>query len=283
MDVFGLGACVVDQFGIVEQYPEPDTKREVLDWRTDFGGPVATALVALARWGRRCAFAGVVGDDEAGGLIARNLAEEKVDAQNLIVRPGARSQAAFIAVERASGRRKIYWRRPTGAPPARDELRVPESGLFLTDGLFAGISAELARDAARTVVDAGTLRDGTRELVPEADVVIASESFARAYAGDPESCCRRLREEGVEVAGVTLGHRGYVASFGSTWLERPAVEVDAVDTTGCGDVFHAGVCHGMLAGWAWERTFEFANAAAAQCATALGGRAGIPPWQNESA
>ncbi|MHC4938395.1 MAG: PfkB family carbohydrate kinase [Planctomycetota bacterium] len=278
-----MGACVVDQFGIVDEYPEPDSKREVLDWRTDFGGPIATALVALARWGRRCAFAGVIGDDQAGALIRANLTEEGVDAANLLVRANARSQAAFIAVEQRTGRRKIYWRRPTGAPPERSELDVPDARIFLTDGLYAGISAELAREAACTVVDAGTLRDGTRELIPVADVVVASESFAQAYAGDAEGCCRKLREEGVTVAGVTLGDRGYVASFHDVWLERPAVAVDAVDTTGCGDVFHAGVCHGMLEGWDWVRTFEYANRAAARAATALGGRAGIPPWQNGNA
>lgn len=283
MDVLGLGACVLDQFGIVDEYPEPDAKCEVSDWRTEFGGPVATALVALTRWGHRCAFAGVVGADEAGRLIAGNLAAEGVDATNLLVRDGARSQAAFIAVERASGRRKIYWRRPTGEPPTRSELQPPTARLFLTDGLYAGISAELAREATCTIVDAGTLRDGTRELIPEADVVVASESFAQAYAGDAQGCCRKLREAGVAVAGVTLGNRGYLASVGDTWLERPAVAVDAVDTTGCGDVFHAGVCHGVLHNWAWKRTFEFANWAAAQTATALGGRAGIPSWQNEGA
>jgi len=281
MDVFGLGACVIDRFGVVDAFPEPDTKREMTRWHTECGGPVATALVALARWGKRCAFAGVVGDDEEGRLIAADFEAEGVDARNLIVRADACSQYAFIAVEAGSGRRRIYWRRPTGAPPERSEIEVPDAAIFLTDGLFAGISARLAREARLTVVDAGTLRDGTRELIPEADVVVASESFARDYAGDAEGCVRKLREAGVAVAGVTLGSRGFVASYGDTRLARPAVAVEAVDTTGCGDLFHAGVCLGILEGWSWNRTFEFANRAAAHAATALGGRAAIPPWQNE--
>jgi len=283
MDVFGLGACVVDQFGLAPAFAHPDAKCELAEWRTEFGGPVATALVALARWGRRCAFAGVVGDDDAGAAIRANLRDEGIDDKNLLTREGAHSQRAFIAVETGTARRTIYWRRPTAEPPRRSELSVPAARLYLTDGLFGGLSAALARDAACTVVDAGTLRDGTRELIPEADVFVASESFARAYAGDADGCCRKLREAGVEVAAVTLGSRGYVASFGRTRLERPAVPVDAVDTTGCGDVFHAGVCQGILEGWDWEKTFDFANWAAAQAATALGGRAAIPPWQNGNA
>ncbi|MEM8885854.1 MAG: PfkB family carbohydrate kinase [Planctomycetota bacterium] len=284
MDVFAFGACVVDRFGVVEHDPALDTKQEMTTWLQACGGPPATAAVALARWGRSCAFGGVVGDDEEGDLIRADLAREGLDTSALLVRPGACSQYAFIAVERASGRRKIYWRRPTGAPPMRAEIELPPARLFLTDGLYAGISAELARAAPMTVVDAGTLRDGTRELIAEAEIYVASESFARAYVGedDPEGCCRKLREQGVEVAGVTLGARGYVASFGDTMLHGEAVAVDAVDTTGCGDLFHAGVCEGVLAGWDWPRTFSFAAWAAAQVATSLGGRAGIPPWHNES-
>lgn len=275
MDVFGLGACVVDRIGIVDAFPDADTKCEADDWRVECGGPVATALVALSRWGRTCAFGGVVGDDAEGELIRADFEAESIDAAHLQVRPGAASQQAFIAVERATGRRKIYWRRPTGAPP---ELACPSSRLFLTDGLFAGISARLATEAAMTVVDAGTLRDGTRELLPVAEVVIASESFARAYVGadDPEGCCRKLREQGVRVAGVTLGDRGFVALVDGVFLSQPACSVNAVDTTGCGDLFHAGICEGILAGWDWPRTFEFANWAAGEAATAIGGRAGIP-------
>ena len=105
-----------------------------------------------------------------------------------------------------------------------------------------------------------------------------SESFARAYVGedDPKGACRRMREDGAKVAGVTLGERGYVASFEDTLIERPAHPVEAVDTTGCGDLFHAGLVEGVLEGWTWARTFDFAAWAAAQAATRLGGRAGIP-------
>ena len=199
MDVFAFGACVVDRFGVVEQDPALDTKQEMTTWLESCGGPPATAAVALARWGRRCAFGGVVGDDEEGDLIRADFAAEGIDTNALLVRPGACSQYAFIAVERASGRRKIYWRRPTGTPPARGEIEAPAARIFLTDGLYAGVSAALAREAACTVVDAGTLRDGTRELIGEADVYVASESFARAYVGD--------RKLGLERTLAVVGHR----------------------------------------------------------------------------
>jgi ribokinase len=269
---------VVDRLGLVERFAAPDEKLEYADMTEQCGGPVATALVALSRWGRRCALGGVVGDDADGAWIRSDLEREGVDVSNLLVRPGSRSQHAFVAVERATGRRTIYWQRPTGVPPAPDEIEPPAARIFLTDGLFAEASVAIAHRAERVVVDAGTLREGTEALLPLAQVFVASASFARALVGadDPRGACRVMRERGVEVVGVTLGARGYVASFGDTVLERPAFAVEAVDTTGCGDIFHAGLVEGLLAGWPHERCFDFAAWAAAQAATRLGNRAGVP-------
>jgi len=275
LDVFALGQCVVDRLAVVDRFPGPDEKAEAVELREECGGPAATAAVALARWGRRCAFAGVVGDDADGRRIRADLEAEDVEPR-LAVRAGGSSQFAFVAVERATGRRRIYWRRPSGGPPRPPELAPPRARVLLTDGLWADASLAAAARADAVVVDAGTLREGTTAMIPHADVFVASESFARAYAGSPREAVERLAAEGIAVAGVTLGSRGFLASCAGTWLEHPAWPVEVVDTTGCGDVFHAGLVEGLLAGWAWPRVFHFANWAAGQAATALGTRAGIP-------
>ena len=136
-----------------------------------------------------------------------------------------------------------------------------------------------ARTSPCVVVDAGTLREGTEALLDHADVYVASEVFARALVGgdDPRRACELIREHGARMAAVTLGERGWIASFEERLVEGRAWPVSVVDTTGCGDVFHAGVVEGLLADWPHERTLDFASWAAAQCATRMGGRAGVPP------
>jgi ribokinase len=270
-DVFGLGQCTLDRMGVVSEIPPPDEKREIEAEHEQVGGPIATALLALASWGRRCAVSGVIGDDPEGTAIKGGLGG--IDTSRLLVR--LRSQRAFVAVERGTGRRTIFWRRPTDPPPSPPEITPPEARVFLTDGLYAEASVALGRVSKTVVVDAGTLREGTRALLPLAHVFVASETFARDFAGDPRAACQRIREAGAKVAGVTLGARGYVASFGDTWIERPAHPANAVDTTGCGDIFHAGLVEGFPSGWPWERCFDFAAWAAARAAEHLGNRA--PP------
>jgi ribokinase len=273
IDVFGLGQCTFDRMGIVPELPPPDEKREIEAEHEQVGGPIATALLALASWGRRCAIAGVIGDDPEGVAIRGGLGG--IDTSRLLVRKGTRSQRAFVAVERGTGRRTIFWRRPTGAPPSPPEIALPLARVFLCDGLYAEASVAAAKASKMVVVDAGTLREGTRALLPLAHVFVASERFAIDFAGDARAACRKIREAGAQVAGVTLGARGYIASFQDTWLEKPAFRANALDTTGCGDIFHAALVEGFLSGWPWERSFDFAAWAAARAAERLGNRA--PP------
>lgn len=286
IDVYGLGQCALDHLGLVERYPEADSKCEMTGLVIQGGGPVATALVALSRWGMRCAFAGVVGDDTFGKLIREGLEQEQIDTRDLITRPGAVSQVAFIASEAGPGRRTIFWQRPTGGPIAPGEVNqtgISRSRLFLTDGLFIEAALEGAR-AARlagvpVVVDGGTLRDGMLELAELSDCYVVSETFAGSLTGGsdaPEEACRKLAALGPAMAGVTLGQRGYVALHRGRWIRGDAYPADTVDTTGCGDVFHAGLAFGMAKGWDPEATLDFASWAASRVATALGGRQGIP-------
>lgn len=284
-DVFGLGQCSLDYVGTFDVYPAADSKQEFHGMIIQGGGPVATALVALSRWGLRCCFTGVIGDDGFGNAIRSSLEEEEVDVGGLLVRKGESSQFAFIIAEPATGRRTILWRRPTGGALEPDEVdseRLTRSKILHTDGLFieaALHAAAVARRAGlRVVVDAGTLREGMLELASFADAFIASETFARALAGDddPLEICRRLAALGPSLTGVTLGPAGYVALHGERIIQKPAHRVTVLDTTGCGDVFHAGVTYGLLRGWDPGKSLDLANWAAAAVSTRPGGRTGIP-------
>jgi sulfofructose kinase len=284
--VYGLGQCALDHLALIKSYPEPDTKCEFKELVVQGGGPVATALVALSRWGISCAFAGVIGDDRFGAEIRQSLDVEGVDTRGLLVRAGCSSQFAFIVAEAGSGRRTIFWRRPTGAAPSANELdlgAIRSARVLHTDGLFIDASLAAA-DAARAagvpvVVDAGTLRDGMLELAKRSDYFLASATFARALVGEnqPLDACRRLAELGPQVVGVTLGEKGYVTLAAGLVIERPAYRVPAVDTTGCGDVFHAGFIYGLIQGWTTEDSLDFGAWAAARVSLRLGGRDGIPP------
>jgi len=283
--VYGLGQCSLDYLVPVDCYPPADSKCEFQELVVQGGGPVATALVALSRWGVRCSFSGVIGDDDFGRAIRDSLEREAVDVSGLVRRVGSRSQFAFVVSDRVGGTRTVFWGRPTGAPLGVgeiDEHRLRGAEIFYTDGLMIEAALWAAREArrvgAQVVVDAGTLREGMLELARVSDVFLVSERFARALVGrdDPAAACAELAGLGPRLAGVTLGSRGWIAREGDRALAGAAHAVEAVDTTGCGDVFHAGVAYGLLRRWTTERSLDFAAWAASRVATHPGGRTGIP-------
>ncbi|BDV41823.1 ribokinase [Geotalea uraniireducens] len=284
--VTGIGQCCWDTLAVVDAYPAADSKVEAAAWEEQGGGPAATALVTLARFGIACRFAGVVGDDEAGTLIRRGLRAEGVDVAALATRAGSVSQRALIVVERGSGRRTIVWQRPTGRPLSAAEV-TPEllagSRLLHLDGLMAEASlqaARLARCAGIPVmVDAGRLRPGMVELAGCCDYLVAAEQFFRDLGWDgDEARFRRLAAGlGAPVVTVTLGPRGSLTWRADDFFPTPAFPVAVVDSTGAGDVFHGAYLYGVLRGWPLRRTVTFAAAAAALKCRFLGAQRGIPP------
>jgi sulfofructose kinase len=287
-EVYGLGQCPLDYLGEIDAYPPSDTKCEFTGLVIEGGGPTATSLVALSRWGVSTAFAGIVGDDDFGAVIRQLLEKEQVDTSGVLVRKGSDSQFAFIVAEPGMGTRTIFWRRPTGPPLGPDELDydiIKSAKVVHTDCLYLDASlaaCKAARQAGgRVVADAGTLREGTIDLARHSDYFVVSQTFARAFVGhdNPLEACRKLAEFGPGVTGVTLGAEGYVALVHGRVIARPAYAVEAMDTTGCGDAFHAGITYGVIQGWDAEKSLDFGAWAAAMVSRKLGGRAGIPTFK----
>ncbi len=113
-----------------------------------------------------------------------------------------------------------------------------------------------------------------------ADHLIVSEEFALKFTGcdHPAIAVARLRVRGHEVAVVTCGARGcWFQERGWTLPRRqPAFKVKAIDTTGCGDVFHGAYAYALARGLPLGDRIRLASATAAIKATRRGGQAGIP-------
>jgi len=283
--VIGLGQCCWDRLHLVDRYPAVDEKTEIKQSLEQGGGPVATALVTLSRLGVSCACCGSVGGDPEGGLIRKSLEQEGIDCEDLQMDPTGSSQQATIIVETGSALRTIFWqrgaRRPFVVSPDFQQ-RLCACSILLLDGLDAAAALEAARLARKagvaTVLDGGTLREGSRQLLPFIDHLVVSARFARQYAGSehPEDALSALAEHGAAAVTVTAGEQGSWSLAGKTRFSQPAFRVDPVDTTGCGDVFHGGYIYGLLQQWSLPRTVRFAAACAALKTRQLGGRSAIP-------
>lgn len=282
-DVVGLGIASYDLIGVIAGEPRIGAKQQLAAWQEAGGGPVATALVTLARLGARVCMHGVTGDDAYGARIIADLQHEGVATEGMQIRPGA-SHVAMVLAEPGRDRRTVFW---YNEPAVLAALELDRALIGAARALHLDTHmGEKAIEAARLMTAAGGLimldaervRDYTLELLPYCHVQVVSEHFARQVSGEEEpfDAARVLHSRYGQLVVVTGGEGGsWVVGRGEAF-HCPAFTVEVIDTTGAGDVYHGGFLYGLLQGWDLQKVARFASATAALKCRAIGGRAGIP-------
>ena len=286
-DVLGLGCVAVDDLVYVEAFPLADAKTPVLRTARYCGGLTGTALVAAARLGSKCAYAGVVGEDELSAFAIQRLGAEGIDLSHMLRCAGAGPVHSFIVVDEQRGTRNIFFdsSKAAGADEKSPEAALIQSARVLfvdTFGLKGMIrAAQIARTAQVPVVADFERGQGPefRELFELVDHLILSQTFACGIAStpDPAEAAKRLWTKQRQAVVVTCGAQGCWYFDETIGLKhQPAFKVKAVDTTGCGDVFHGAYAAMLAREMSLPERIHFASAAAALKATQPGGQSGIP-------
>jgi sulfofructose kinase len=289
VDVVGVGLNATDTVIRLPHFPAFNSKVRVVSVERQAGGQVASALVACRRWGLTARYVGSVGDDDASEFQRRELLRDGIEA-HWLVRPGIRSQFAYILVDEPTGERTILWGRDAGLEIRPDQIErqwVERARLLHVDGhdaLAAAQAARWAREAGIPVTaDLDNVYPGVEDLLVSVDILLATRDFLAQLLGerDPVHALPLLaRRYGCRVTAATLGERGALAWDGGRFHYAPAFLVETIDTTGAGDVFHGGYIYGFLSGWEIDRCLEFACAAAGLNCTRSGARGGIFPREN---
>lgn len=287
VDVVGVGLNATDTLIPLAHFPERGAKVEFRSASVLPGGQVASAMVACQRWGLRTRYIGKVGDDAAASIHAAEFLRTGVEA-HLFTSTGCPSQQSFILVD-GSGERTVLWRRDERLTLRPEELRrewIVNARALHVDGhdtAAAALAAEWARAAGVPVIaDLDDLYSGVEALLKNVDYLITSRDIPARLTKE-EDLCKSLpavREElGCTLAAATLGQDGVLAWDGAAFHYAAAYRVNAVDTTGAGDIFHAGFIFALLRNWPLQKQLDFACAAAALNCTAVGARGGISSVQ----
>jgi sugar/nucleoside kinase (ribokinase family) len=188
-------------------------------------------------------------------------------------------------VDERTGDRTVVWHRDprlvlTPGDVARDVI-VGAKVLHVDD-----LDEDASIAAARIAIDAGVIvtsdidrvTRGARELIALSTVPILSTHVPSALTGeqDLERAVRALRTSPAQWMCVTLGADGAMLLEGDRLHHSPAFAVNAVDTTGAGDVFRAGFIHGLLQSRSPADVLRFASVAAALSCTREGAFDSVP-------
>ncbi len=268
----------------VGEFPEPDSKLEVPFIGLGGGGPGATAAVALSRLGAQVKLLTPLTDDVGGRTQQQELISAGIDLSDCPLFKDQACAKAVILVRPETGERTIFWAR--GNLPHLDarlwrDQWLEGADLLYVDGHEPALSLAAARCARRlglsVVYDAGSVRNGSRDLVAVCTDVISSSVFAFQLTGcdQPLEALAELQKLGPARVAMTFGADGVLALEQSAFAV-PAFKVKVTDTTGAGDVFHGGYAFSLACGGGFQENLEFGAAVAALKCTQWGGRGGLP-------
>ncbi len=264
--------------------PSLDSKNQVSQIRFGGGGPGATAALALARLGAEVKLITPLTDDFGGRVQQQELKEGGVDLTLSPVLAGYNCPRAVILIQPETAERTIFWARGDLPQIPKEYWRdhwLDGVDLLYLDGHEPEISLVAARRAKvlglPVVFDAGSVRESSRELVQVCSDVISSAIFAPALTGveDPQTALKQLQDLGPSRVAMTLGSNG-VLGCENVLFHEPSFQVPVVDSTGAGDVFHAGYAYSLVCGEDFVSNLVFASAAAAIKCTHWGARGGLP-------
>jgi sugar/nucleoside kinase (ribokinase family) len=292
-DLLVVGEINVDLI-LQDNVIEPQFGREILvqDALLTMGSSSVIMACGAARLGLRVAFFGLLGDDELGAFMLRQMAARGVDVSPIKPDPALRT-GLTVSLSTAQDRAMITFmgtidqlraeQAPLddlaqGANPARRHLHI--GSFFLQSKLRPGLPELLCRAKAHgftTSLDFGWDPEGRwngdlAKAMVYADVLVPNETEALHITGaeTPEQALETLAAL-VPVVAVKLGPRGAIAARGAERAGAPATPAEVVDTTGAGDSFDAGFIYGYVRGWSLERALRLACACGSLSTRANGG------------
>jgi sulfofructose kinase len=285
IDLVGVGLNATDTLIAVPHHPQRGSKVESHSVSVLPGGQVASAVIACQRWGLQTRYVGKLGDDAAADIHRDEFERSGVEAQ-IVVAEECASHQSFILVD-TNGERTVVRRHDEKLLLQPAELKrewISDSRALLVDGCdtdAATTAAGWAREQGIPVVaDLDEAYPGIEALIKNIDYLIVSRDFPEKLCGEGElkkSLPLLQRRFGCQLTAATLGIDGVLAWDGKQFHSACAYHVPVVDTTGAGDIFHAGFIYGLLQSWPLQRQLDFACAAAALNCTGHGARGGIRP------
>ena len=283
VDLVGFGLNATDTSIALHSYPARGSKVEFSTASILPGGQVATAVIACQSWGLATRYVGSLGDDSAAILHRDAFRRAGVETQLIPVADCA-SRQSIIMVD-GEGERTVLWKKDERLDLHPGDLQqgwFTDARALHVDGYdtaAATAAARWARAAGVPVVaDLDELYPGVEELIEQIDYLIVSRDFPCRLMDEPdlEHALRAMqRRYGCRLTAATLGPDGVLAWDGNDLHHVSAYQVPVVDTTGAGDIFHAGFIYGLLEGWPLRQQLDYACAAAALNCMAVGARGGI--------
>jgi len=306
-EIVGIGEVLIDFVAT-----EPVSYIEVSAFQKCFGGAPMNTLVGVARLGSTSGAITVVGNDPFGQFLVQELKRNGVDTSCVRAKKGTLTTLAFVANDPETGERTfIFYRKPWVSGTSDSSLSIGDVDFeYIKKAKILHVSGfALSQNPSRKAVLAAvkhakkegvrvsfdptlrldvwsserTIRRFYSQMLKLSDIATFSrEEAAFIFRTDnPEKAAKKSLKYGVSTVGIKLGADGaLVMTKEGKKIHVPAFKVKAVDTTGAGDGWNAGLLVGQLKEWNLETCVTIANAVGALVVTKRGAITALP-YKNE--
>lgn len=292
-DLIAVGLNAVDVLVRLPESVKHDDKQFVNDLIIQGGAPVGSGCCGVARFGFRVAMVARLGNNTLSSISIEDFRSNGVDTGLVVRDEESRPAIALVEIDHRTAARTVFiqmdnygYLRPEDIPCAEiaraKTLLVDSYDLDATEGALEAA----AGTACRSILDFESgdpvrlkrlLGMGTDPILP---LAAARSLTAQTAPGDVLQALGDLCPGQVVVTDGIHGSWALERATGGI-IHQAAFVVEPVDTTGCGDAFHAGYIVGLLEGWPLEIRMEFASLLASRVAGKVGGRTALP-WRKDT-
>ncbi len=287
-----VGSSNMDIFCYTDHLPEPgETLIGDRYWMT-LGGKGANQAVGARRLGAEVTLVGRVGDDLFGQRMLDNFSSHGMALDHIQVDREAGSGVALILVDKQAENSLVVVPganmriAPADVEAAARVLRAADVLLMQLEIPLETIqrAVDIAHEGdTLCVLNPAPARPLPDVILEKVHLLTPNQSEARVLTGipadtleDAEAAGQALLDKGVQTVIITLGAQGALIVRPGETTHVEGVSVDAVDTTGAGDAFTAGLAVALAEGKTLEQASRLANLAGALSATKPGAMPSLP-------
>ena len=284
MKILVIGHAAYDITMAVDKFPKENTKNRIDNRVECGGGPAANAAYLLGKWGLDVSFAGIVGADEYGKKIKSELESVNVDTKYLQFSDEFNTTNSFIVANKENGSRTIFTYRDKKMAMDKIELDF-NPDIILFDGQEVEVTNKLLEEypKAISIIDAGRPTEEIVNLAKKVDYLVCSKEFAEKVsniimANNDQyiEVYNYMKNEFKNEVVITLEDKGCLYQSNNQIKIMPSLNVNAIDTTGAGDIFHGAFTYGIAKKYPLETILKIANVAGALSVTKVGSKYSIP-------
>lgn len=286
MKILCVGQSAYDITLPISGYPIENKKYKINNQIECGGGSSNNAAYLLALWGNDVYFASSIGKDIYGKKIKDELVSVGVNIEYLEEIENVNTTVSYIINNILNGSRTILTNKNPLMHLSRQDINVIPDVIFL-DGNDYQESLNILKQYpnALKIIDAGSIKEGTEELCKLCDYIVCSNDFAKEYShidfkyddiDEIKKAYNILDSSFPGIVIITLESHGSFLKVNNEYYHIPSIEVDSIDSTGAGDIYHGAFTHFIMHGYELKKAIYYSNIAGALSVTKVGSKASMP-------